>query len=57
MAIVDEEVSTEGRGREIVNATRAVGDVTKDKAMGDRSEGGENVGKDKGVHEEAFRQL
>lgn len=57
MAIVDEEVSTKGRGREIINATRAVGDVTEDKAMGDGGEGGEDVRKDKGVHEEAFRQL
>lgn len=57
VAVVDEEVGAEGGGRKVVNAAGAVGDIAEDEALGDGGEGGEYVGEDQGVHEEAFRQL
>lgn len=57
MAVVDEEVGAERGGGEVVDAAGAVGDVTKYKAGLDGGEGGEDVGEDEGVHEEALGEL
>lgn len=57
VAVVDEEVRTEGGGGEVVDAAGAVGDVAEDVAMGDGGEGGEDVGEGKRVHEETLWKL
>lgn len=57
VAKVDEEVGVEGLGGEVVDAARAVSGVTEDEALGGAAEGGEDVGEDEGVHEEALREL
>lgn len=57
VAVVNEEVGGECGGGEVVDAASAVGDVAEDEAGFDGGEGSEDVGKDEGVHEEAFGEL
>ena len=57
MAVVDEEVGAEGGGGEVVDAARTVGDVAEDETDVHGGEGGEDVGEDERVHEEALRKL
>lgn len=57
VAVMDEEISVHCRGREVVHAASAVGDVTKDETFIDRGKFLEDIAKNEGVHEEAFREL
>lgn len=57
VAEVHEEVDVERARGEVVDAAGAVGDVAEDEAVGDGGEGGEDVGDDERVHEEALREL
>ena len=57
MAVVNEEVSLEGGGGEVVDAAGAVGDVAEDETVIGAGEGGEDVREVEGVHEETFGKL
>lgn len=57
VAVVNEEVSLEGGGGEVVDATGTVGDVTDDEAVVGAGVGGEDVREVEGVHEETFGKL
>ena len=57
MAVVNEEVSLEGGGGEVVDAAGAVGDVAEDETVIGPGEGGEDVRDVEGVHEETFGKL
>lgn len=57
VTVVNEEIGAESNGGEVVDATGTVGDVTEDKAVRDASEGGEDVGEDERVHEQALGEL
>lgn len=50
VSVVDEKVGAESGGGEVVNATRAVGDVTENVTVSNGGEGGEDVGEWKRVH-------
>lgn len=54
---MNEEVSAECGGGEIVDATSAIGDVSEDEDIGGVGEGAEDVGESEGVHQEAFGEL
>lgn len=43
MAVMDEEVGVQGRGRQVVDAARAVGNVAENEAVGDGGECFENI--------------
>lgn len=57
MAVMDEEIGVKGGGGKIIDAAGAVGDVSEDEAAVHGGEGGEDVGDDERVHEEAFGEL
>lgn len=57
VAEVNEEVGVEGLGGEVVDAARAVSRVAQNEALAGASEGGEDVGENQRVHQEALRQL
>lgn len=57
VAEVDEQVHVERASGQVVDAARAVGDVAEDEAVRDGGEGGEDVGDDERVHQEALREL
>lgn len=57
VTIVNQKIGAEGDGGEVIDATRAIGDVTEDETFRDIGEGGEDVGENKRVHEETLREL
>lgn len=57
MSVMNQQVRVKRTRREVVHAARAVGDVTEDETVGGVSEGGDDVGDDERVHEEAFGEL
>lgn len=57
MAIMDEEIGLESGGGEVIDATSAISDIAKNKAVGGLAESGEDIGEDEGVHEKTFGEL
>lgn len=57
MTVMNEEVSSERGGREVVDAAGTVGYIAEYKTVSDVGEGGKDVREDEGIHEEAFGQL
>lgn len=57
MPVVNKQVSTKSRGGEVVDTASSVSDVAEDEAVGGSSEGSEDVGESKSVHEKTLREL
>lgn len=57
MAVMDEKVSAESGRGEVVDAARAVSDVTEDEDVVSAGESAEDVGEREREHEEALGEL
>lgn len=44
MAVMDKEISVEGGGGEIIDATGTISDIAKNEAVGGLAESGEDIG-------------